>query len=54
MMHDAKDTVTIPKSEYETLLDASKFLDALRTAGVDNWDGYEIAQDILQEDMGND
>lgn len=35
--------VTIPQDEYDFLLKKSDFLDALESAGVDNWDGYSIA-----------
>lgn len=37
------ETVTIPKEEYESLLEDSEFLSALRAAGVDNWSGYHYA-----------
>lgn len=43
------DEVTISKDEYDELLASSKFLDALNAAGVDNWSGYEVAQDIAEE-----
>jgi hypothetical protein len=45
------ETVTIPKSEYEQLIKDSDFLGCLEAAGVDNWSGYEMAQDI-QEAQG--
>ena len=41
--------VTITKEEYEKLKDDSLFLQALQGAGVDNWDGYEYAQDSYNE-----
>lgn len=34
------DTVTIPKEEYESLLEASLKLSCLENAGVDNWEWY--------------
>lgn len=43
------ETVEISKSEYQKLLEAEKLLHALQVAGVDNWDGYEQALDILEE-----
>ena len=43
-------TVTITQSEYDSLLEDSRFLNALRSAGVDNWEGYEIAQEMVEED----
>jgi len=39
------ETVTIPKEEYEELKSDAAFLRALEAAGVDNWEGYEFAQD---------
>ncbi len=36
------DNVTITREEYETLLEDSKFLQALLSAGVDNWEGYDL------------
>lgn len=45
-----KETITISKKEYDSLVKDSEFLQALRAAGVDNWEGYSIAQDYLEED----
>lgn len=42
-------TVTISQSEYEELLEAAAWLSALEQAGVDNWGGYETAQEIYEE-----
>ncbi len=41
------ETITISKEEYEELLEDAKFMRALEAAGVDNWEGYEYAQDLL-------
>lgn len=41
--------IEITKDEYEQLKKDSAFLDALRGAGVDNWEGYELAQESLEE-----
>jgi hypothetical protein len=43
-------TVTIPQSEYDDLLKDQELLQALQRAGVDNWEGYEMALEILRED----
>lgn len=43
------DTVIIPRQDYEYLLEAATLLNALRAAGVDNWDGYDIALEMLEE-----
>lgn len=40
--------VTISKKEYDQLIKDSEFLEALRAAGVDNWDGYSYAFEILE------
>jgi hypothetical protein len=32
---------------YETLLHDSKILQALENAGVDNWEGYELAMEEI-------
>lgn len=44
-----KQMVTIPKAEYDQLIKDSKFLDALRGCGVDNWDGYDDACAMMEE-----
>lgn len=36
-------TINISLREYKSLLDDSEMLRALYSAGVQNWDGYEIA-----------
>jgi len=41
--------VMIPREEYEKLLADSKFLEKLRAAGVDNWEGYKIARESEDE-----
>jgi len=38
-------TITIPQAEYDHLIDDSEFLECLRVAGVDNWEGYSDAQE---------
>lgn len=44
-------TVTISRSEYDSLLDDSKTLSKLEAAGVDNWEGYSYAfEDDYDED----
>jgi hypothetical protein len=42
--------VTIPKKEYEQLKEDSEWLGYLRSAGVDNWSGYEYAHELKRED----
>lgn len=43
-----EETVTITKNEYESLLEDAKKLRALEAAGVDNWEGYDIAMDYME------
>lgn len=42
-----EETVTITVKEYNRLQEDANFLEALRTVGVDNWEGYEEAQEIV-------
>lgn len=44
------DTVTISIDDYSELVRDSKFLSALGAAGVDNWDGYDFALDMMEDD----
>jgi len=44
-----KATVTISTEEYESLLEASDKLLALEGAGVDNWEGYDCAMEMMRE-----
>ena len=41
--------VSISLEEYSKLLDRDQKLCALEAAGVDNWEGYEEAMNILEE-----
>lgn len=45
----AEEMITINKIEYEELLEQIRFLNCLEAAGVDNWDGYDYAQEIYEE-----
>ena len=44
-----KETVTISKEEYNELCEDSQLLCALHAAGVDNWDGWDLAREIMKE-----
>lgn len=46
MAVDKSDTVTIPRSEYESLLDDSVWRSCLEAGGVDNWSYYSDALSI--------
>ena len=43
-----EEMITITKKEYERLLERDEWLCALEGAGVDNWDGYGDAYDLLE------
>lgn len=43
------DDVIVSKKEYNRLLKCDEFLLCLQSAGVDNWDGYDIAQGLMNE-----
>ena len=45
-----EETVTISAEEYEYLLDRANKLSALEAAGVDNWEGYSYALEIMEDD----
>jgi hypothetical protein len=44
-----EDSVILASEEFESLYDDSLMLTALKAAGVDNWEFYDCAQDILEE-----
>jgi len=44
------DVVTMSLEEYEQLESDSRFLNCLEMQGVDNWDGYEFAQDMFRDE----
>ena len=46
--NEMEDTVTISKKEYESLLEKVEFLNCLQACGVDNWDGYSDAHEMME------
>lgn len=42
--------VLIPENIYDQLVEDAILLDYLRRAGVDNWDGYSFAIEMMNED----
>jgi hypothetical protein len=42
------DDITITREVYEILLHDSKILQALFAAGVDDWEGYELAMEDIE------
>ena len=49
-IRQAAPPVTISRDEYDSLKRDSRMLEALRSAGVDNWEGYDDALDMLEAD----
>lgn len=43
------EVVELPKSVYDAMCDEADWLSALETAGVDNWEGYDMAREIYNE-----
>ena len=43
---ELKDYTLVKTSHLQSLLDDSDFLDCLKSAGVDNWDGYDLAKEM--------
>lgn len=48
-MPDEIELITITRQNLEQLMDDSRFLEALKRAGVDDWDGYSEAVEIYRE-----
>lgn len=46
------ETITIPRSLYEDLMESHTWLVCLESAGVDNWDGISYAHDLME--LGED
>lgn len=49
-MADKIKMISIPKEEYDKLVEGQKLLYALEAAGVDNWEGYDMAREAMDED----
>jgi hypothetical protein len=47
-------TITITVKEYDELCEAYDKLLALENAGVDNWDGYDLAMESMEEMEGSE
>jgi hypothetical protein len=44
------DMIEITYEEYKRLLEAERMLGALEGAGVDNWEGYDYAMEMLEQE----
>ena len=47
---EIEEVITITKKEYESLLEDSKWLRVLENAGVDNWEGYDYARELYDNE----
>ena len=47
---ELKDYTLVKTSHLQSLLDDSDFLDCLKSAGVDNWDGYDAAREMYYDE----
>lgn len=46
---DDKEMVAITRKRYEHLCERDTWLGCLEAAGVDNWNGFEVARKTLRE-----
>lgn len=49
-MQTNKETIEVNIDHYHALVEDSRLLRALEATGVDNWEGYDYAMEIYQED----
>lgn len=49
-MTEKVEVVILDRPRYEELLEREAFLNALKAAGVDNWEGYDYAQEAYSEE----
>lgn len=49
-----EEMITITKAEYVELTNDAAFLNCLINAGVDDWYGYEWAQEAYREYLGEE
>jgi len=49
-----EETITIPLSEYKRLLRSELKLECLEGAGVDNWQGWDDAMDMMREALAEE
>lgn len=46
--------IQMTEAEYRKLVEARDKLQALEAAGVDNWEGYDYAMEILNDEEETD
>lgn len=47
---EPQELVTIPKSEYDSLKGDANWRACVEAAGVDNWQGFDYAMEMLREE----
>lgn len=50
MLESVEERVTVRKSVYDKLIHDSKLLNCLEACGVDNWNGYDEAHEMMEEE----
>lgn len=50
---DNEEWITITKQHYDRLVASSDWLECLEAAGVDNWQGYDEAVRIYNEEISD-
>lgn len=46
---DQAEFISIPKAEYDDLVEDQKILNALRRGGVDNWEWYDASLEAMDD-----
>ena len=46
-----EDFITVSLDKWNSMLEDNAFLAALEAAGVDNWEGYEVAYQIYKGEL---
>lgn len=49
-----EETVTLSRTEYDRMYKRLIWLQCLEDAGVDNWQGMEYAQELFNEEYGEE
>ena len=47
---DVLDTIELSRADYNELVRRESFLSCLESCGVDNWEGYDYAIEMFQEE----
>ncbi|HEY6021043.1 MAG TPA: RecBCD nuclease inhibitor [Candidatus Paceibacterota bacterium] len=50
-LYETEDGYVVDKATYDQLVEDQDFLEALEAAGVDNWEGYSTAIQIVEGEL---